>query len=1055
MNRARTSLSAVTAGILASALTMAVPLASWADAPRDGAAKGRGRLFNGFNDHFNLGQSAISGNVCDARRDFDDPLSGAATRVWTVTCRGWSGVQGRLYLFTGAGARGAESAWRASLASKSGCDFSAAAPASPLTGAVACKSRTGGPDQLAVSRKVAGVRIGVIGKPAIADSLGTGLAFMSRGAPEPAAVSESTALARVAGGGDLNLDNDVATNLGRKKDEAYERNIAWEFGDAEKAFSDLALTAAIGSGSDHAEALYNLALNVSNRALNTADTDDFSQADAYFAQADDLVKHTRVATDLPALALNYKAIHARNQGHYEEAIRLARLAIQTRGETPATKAAAADANGIAIAEVGANDDFTVRLTLEEKQALRDVQALEVIASSLEAQGDRAGARDVLAKAKTQLGNPIRGKIPLGAASPWLDMRVRADLMRLEIGTDQAAAARADFRAGLAAFGAKYPDSLPRAGFLMELARAEAAATPRDRALEDQALADYEAAFNIFRERRGSLQASSDLAQPYFDILLSRIGDAKSTEAVEATRRFFKASQILIAQSSADAAVRQAARLASDPKTAGVARSLDDTVRQIEATNANILNLQQIGAAQGSVKAQIDADQATLKQLAAQRRVLEDQLESANPRYRSALREEEGLEDVQAALNPGEVYIKAFLLADHGYGILLTKGAPAIPYKIALSRQAGGDLVEKLREPIDNLEQSPGRFDVKLAHEAFVDLFGPVREQVLSATHVIYEPDANLIGAPISALVVDDSDEIMRRNRAAANAARPRRAPTYVGVAWLGGRVATSTSLSASAFVQVRGLRRSMASHPIFGFGDPIITNDSRAFASVRAPDFAPSSAQSVCADERARLMELPRLPETAIEVTTVSKSIEGAAATSYKLGAEFTDADILSQSQSGALKSYRVLYFATHGIQRPANDECLQSALVTSVGAGGGDGLLDLKKIPELNLDADMVVLSACDTGRNENGNQGEALGGLVSTFVQAGARNLVVSNWPVDSAATAALMTAMFNQKSETQANALAFAERQLMASAEYSHPYFWASFMVVGDGWKPMPGG
>ncbi len=1041
--------------MLASGLMMAVPFAASADAPRDPPAKARGGLFDGFNDHFNLGQSAISGNVCDAKREFDDPLSGAATRVWTVTCRGWSGVQGRFYLFTGARAQSSEAAWRAALTSRSGCDFSSPAPASPLAGAVACGSKTGGPDQLAASRKVAGKWIGVFGKAAIADSLGAGLAYMSRTAPEPSAVSESTALAQVSGGGDLNLDNDLAANLGRKKDEAYERSNAWQFGDAEKAFSDLALAAAIGSVSDHAEALYNLALNVSNRALNTADKNDFTQADAYFAQADELVTRSAVAPDLPALALNYKAIHARNQGHYEDAIRIARQAIQARRETLATKAAAAEAHGVAISEVGANDDFTVRLTLDEKQALRDVQALEVIATSLEAQGDRAGARDVLGQALSQLGKPLRGKIPLGAATPWLDMRVQADLMRLDIGTAQAASSRSNFRAGLAAFGAKYPDSLPRAGFLMELARAEAAATPRDRAVEDQALSDYEAAFDIFRERRGSLQASSDLAQPYFDILLSRIGDSTSTEAVQATRRFFRASQILIAQSSADAAVRQAARLASDPKTAGVARSLDDTVRQIEATNANILNLQQIGAAQGSVKAQIDADQATLKQLAAQRRVLEDQLESANPRYRSALREQEGLEDVQAALNPGEVYVKAFLLADHGYGILVSKNEPAIPYKIALSRQAGGDLVQTLRAPIDDLDQSPGRFDVKLAHEAFVDIFGPVRDKVLSAAHVIYEPDANLIGAPISALVVDDSEEVMRRNRAAANAARPRRAPTYIGVAWLGERVATSTSLSASAFVQVRGLRRSTASHPIFGFGDPIITNDSHAFASVKAPDFAPSSAQSVCADERSRLMELPRLPETATEVTTVSKSIEGAAATSYRLGADFTDADILNQSQSGALKSYKVLYFATHGIQRPANDECLQSALVTSVAPGGGDGLLDLKKIPELNLDADMVVLSACDTGRNESGNQGEALGGLVSTFVQAGARNLVVSNWPVDSAATAALMTAMFSEKSETQATALALAERKLMASPDYSHPYFWASFMVVGDGWKPMPGG
>jgi CHAT domain-containing protein len=101
-----------------------------------------------------------------------------------------------------------------------------------------------------------------------------------------------------------------------------------------------------------------------------------------------------------------------------------------------------------------------------------------------------------------------------------------------------------------------------------------------------------------------------------------------------------------------------------------------------------------------------------------------------------------------------------------------------------------------------------------------------------------------------------------------------------------------------------------------------------------------------------------------------------------------------------------------------------------------------------------MVVLSACDTGRSGDGRGGEALGGLVATFVQAGARNVVVSNWAVDTTATEHLMQAMFADKAASQADALAGAERALMASPDkYSHPYFWASFVVVGDGARPMP--
>jgi CHAT domain-containing protein len=78
-----------------------------------------------------------------------------------------------------------------------------------------------------------------------------------------------------------------------------------------------------------------------------------------------------------------------------------------------------------------------------------------------------------------------------------------------------------------------------------------------------------------------------------------------------------------------------------------------------------------------------------------------------------------------------------------------------------------------------------------------------------------------------------------------------------------------------------------------------------------------------------------------------------------------------------------------------------------------------------------------------------------VTAFVQAGARNVVVSGWEVDSATTARLMIAMFNQRRISQAGALAEAERTLMNDPRHSHPYYWAPFMVVGDGDRPMPGG
>jgi CHAT domain-containing protein len=359
----------------------------------------------------------------------------------------------------------------------------------------------------------------------------------------------------------------------------------------------------------------------------------------------------------------------------------------------------------------------------------------------------------------------------------------------------------------------------------------------------------------------------------------------------------------------------------------------------------------------------------------------------------------------------------------------------------------------------------------LAHEAFLDLFNPVKNQVLAAKHIIYEPDASLIPVPIATLVTDDASARLIQSRIASD--KPL---DYVGVAWLGARSATSIALSASAFHQARKAPPSAALHPFFGFADPVIPNDPKAFAGVRPTGPTNPADEALCADYRYSLSVLAPLPDTAIEVKTVGASLGGAE--QYLTGPAFTDIAVLDRgAQAGDLKGYKVLYFATHGILDESNP-CLQAALVTSWGGAGSDALLDLRKIPTLHLDADLVVLSACNTGTNsDTTNQavplarsrargrpqtpskapvaaGEALGGFVTSFVEAGARNVLVSNWEVDSAMTVRLMTALFENRGVSQADALARAERVLMDEPRHSHPYYWAPFIVVGDGGRVMPG-
>ncbi len=807
------------------------------------------------------------------------------------------------------------------------------------------------------------------------------------------------------------------------------------------------------------EAAYNFALNVSNEGR-------FAEADIYFRQADDMARQAGLESSVRGVALNYKAAHARNQGHYEEAAKLAEDAIAARRETVAGSAVSENAGVIKIADTPTQGFSTFQLTAAQRAALLDVQALQIEATSQEVLGHTDQARSVLQRAVAILDRPIfdshnpgparardkkgsaaqsRGQIntiTLGNASPWLNARIKADVVRLDRNQGEAQVSTPQFQLAIDAFRKKYPSSLPLAGFLLELGRAEAAVK-----LEDKALADYEEAFSIFRAKRGALGDSARLVGAYFDILLLRIGDAPAQHPQE-VERFFLASQTLAAQASAEAAKRQAARVMSgDTAAAGLARALDDTTRSVQAKQQEIRDLQQRGAYQGDVKIREDAQ---LQDLVNQSNSLEAQLLQADPKYASSLRNVVSLDELQKQLRPGEVYAKIFTLANRSYGLLITP-TTVHPYGIELSSQEAETLVDGFRKPMDRIDVNPvlGRFDVALAHQAFVKLFGPVQSDILGAKLIIYEPDATFLGAPISALVVDDATDVMKRNLDHARSSGT--SLSYVGVHWLGMRTPSAVALSPSAFVEVRKAAVSKAPQPFFGFGDPQITENPRAFSRVKSISVLVASTGAYCNDIRQALFRLKPLPQSADEVEVVAKSL-GQGPDSYRLGAAFTDKAVRTMgSSSDGLARYRVLYFATHGVLPPPNG-CLQPSLVTSLAPDDGDGLIDVNDIPQLKLDADIVVLSACNTGRTQGGDDAA---GLVSTFVEAGARNVVVSNWSADSAATGQLMTTMFAQKGVSQADALDLAQKAMMESPnQYSHPFYWATFTVVGDGARPMPG-
>ena len=174
------------------------------------------------------------------------------------------------------------------------------------------------------------------------------------------------------------------------------------------------------------------------------------------------------------------------------------------------------------------------------------------------------------------------------------------------------------------------------------------------------------------------------------------------------------------------------------------------------------------------------------------------------------------------------------------------------------------------------------------------------------------------------------------------------------------------------------------------------------------------------------------------------------------LGARATEREVKRLSESGQLAQYRIVHFATHGAlagQVTGNSEPGLILTPPGVASEEDDGYLTASEIAALKLDADWVILSACNTAAG--GREGaEALSGLARAFIYAQARAMLVSHWEVDSDATVKLITGAMNRLAKDTTLGRAEAMRQSMlelidhGAPQEAHPSVWAPFVVVGEG-------
>ena len=403
--------------------------------------------------------------------------------------------------------------------------------------------------------------------------------------------------------------------------------------------------------------------------------------------------------------------------------------------------------------------------------------------------------------------------------------------------------------------------------------------------------------------------------------------------------------------------------------------------------------------------------ARLRELAAARESIAERVKRASPRF-AALEYPQllDLEGAREALDEGTVLL-SYAIGRKTSTLFVVQSKSAAPglsvYTLPVGEKALRDQVEEYRKLI--ADRSPeGRSALnRRARELYDLLVKPAEAPIAQASRVLLIPDGPLHVLPFAAL---------RRNE-----------KQYL-VEWK----PLHTIVSATLYAEVKK-KRDEPRHPalqLVAFGDPLY------------PEHATGAASRTATPG----MELARLPFSREEVT-------GIAALYPKRSQVYLGAEATEERAKSAAPQARYVHFATHAFvdERFPLNSALALTIPEKPAEGQENGLLQAWEIFEqLRLDADMVVLSACQTGLGKEVG-GEGLIGLTRALQYAGARSIVASLWNVDDLKTSELMKQLYQQleKGKSKDEALRAAQLSLINSRTASHPFFWAAFSLIGD-WR-----
>jgi len=600
--------------------------------------------------------------------------------------------------------------------------------------------------------------------------------------------------------------------------------------------------------------------------------------------------------------------------------------------------------------------------------------------------------------------------------------------------------------------------------------------------DQQALQDFSTALPILIEKNSGGTFSYDrkmrlkiILESYLDLLAKVQGSQFEKDAgIDAIAEAFKLADALSGATVRIAIGASTARAAvTSEELADLVRKEQDAHKQLKLMETALTdNLaapqdQQLPAVIKELKTKIDT-------LTRARQVLVEEINTRFPKYAELTHPRPvSIARLQQHLRPGEAFVSIYSSDDQTYVWAIPSEGKAIFSTVSLGRKRLARMVTDLRKALDPEPVTLGdipEFDTTLAYDLYRWLLEPVEKGWQEASDLLIVAHGPLGQLPFALLPtapvrLAEEQELFGQ---------------YRQVPWLIRKTSVSRLPSASTFVALRSVAAGDPMRKAFaGFGDPIFNAQQLAAAhkekakpaivaasqpgqihvrGIRISDEGTLDSDKIVS---CTLNNLNRLPDTSAEIKHIAAALGAHPNDDVFLGQQASEQQVKSMD----LSDRKVIAFATHALVPGDLDGLNQPAIALSAPSVAGDnedGLLTMSEILRLRLNADWVVLSACNTGAAE-GKGAEAVSGLGRAFFYAGTRAILVSMWPVETTSARELTTGLFKyqQADQTLSRARALQKSALALidgpgfkdpatgkiAASYAHPLFWAPFIMVGE--------